>query len=205
MQILDTINAAARAVEGAASVGRHPFTSAVILAGGCGTRMGGTETVTKQFMELDGMPVILHTVLAFQKCEAVDEIVLVVREEERENYPSMLREAGVTKVKKIVPGGKTRQESAKAGMNAVNDKCRFLAIHDGARPLILPDEITTVAKEAYRIGAAAAASHAKDTVKITDGNRYVKETADSGQITRGSSTRACCPRRGSGRYKRESA
>ena len=186
MQMLDIINTAARAAEGFAEELRHTFTSAVILAGGTGTRMGKLpgqgSAVTKQFLTLDGEPVILRTIKQFEACESIDEIVLVVREEEKALYPPMLREAGIHKVTKITAGGKTRQESAEAGLRAVSDRCRFIAIHDGARPLITPEQITLVAKEAYRIGAAAAASRAKDTTKLTDGNRYVEQTPDRNSV-----------------------
>lgn len=182
MQVLETIDRAARAAESFADRLRHPYTSAVILAGGSGSRMGNTGSVTKQFMELCGMPVILRTILQFERCDLIDEIVLVVRKEELASYAPMLAGTGVRKVMSIVPGGETRQASAEAGLRAVNDKCRFIAIHDGARPLIRPEEISLVAREAYRIGAAAAASRAKDTVKLTDGNGYVESTPDRSTV-----------------------
>ena len=187
MQIFETVNTVTRAIEGAAAYFRHPFTSAVILAGGIGSRMRAgehtaPEAVTKQFIALDGEPVILRTVRMFEECPTVDEIILVVREEERALYAPMLSRAEITKVRKIVPGGETRQDSAYAGLLAVDRSCAFIAIHDGARPLITPDQITAVAREAYRIGAAAAASRVKDTVKITEGAGYVKETPDRTQV-----------------------
>ena len=182
MQILDIINTAARAAEGFADGLRHAFTSAVILAGGTGTRMGAVgpdgRPLTKQFMELDGEPVILRTIRQFDRASCIDELILVIREEEKTRYPALLRGAGLQKPVKLTVGGATRQESAEAGLRAVSDKCRFLAIHDGARPLITPAQIEAVAKEAYRIGAAAAASRAKDTVKLTDGNGFVEQTPD---------------------------
>ena len=187
MQILETINTITRAVEGAAAYIRHPFTSAVILAGGIGSRMSQSaytdpNAVTKQFLALDGEPIILRTIRMFEECPTVDEIILVVREEERELYPPMLSRAEIKKVTKIVPGGETRQDSAYQGLLAVDRDCAFIAVHDGARPLITPEQITAVSKEAYRIGAAAAASRVKDTVKITEGADYVKETPDRAKI-----------------------
>lgn len=187
MQILETINTVTRAVEGAANYFRHPFTSAVILAGGIGSRMSASAktepgAITKQFLSLDGEPIILRTIRMFEKCPSVDEIILVVREEEKSLYPPLLSRAEITKVKKIVTGGETRQDSAYQGLLAVDRDCAFIAIHDGARPLITPEQITAVAKEAYRIGAAAAASRVKDTVKITEGADYVKETPDRTKV-----------------------
>lgn len=189
MQILETINTIARAAEGFAAHGKHPYTSAVILAGGIGSRMAVSDkqkqeagAVTKQFFSLGGEPVILRTVRMFEECPVIDEIVLVIREEERALYAPMLSRAEITKVKKIVAGGETRQDSAYQGLLAVDRDCAFIAIHDGARPLITPEQITAVAREAYRIGAAAAASRVKDTVKITEGAGYVKETPNREQV-----------------------
>ena len=189
MQILETINTIARAAEGFAAHGKHPYTSAVILAGGIGSRMAVSDkqkqeagAVTKQFFSLGGEPVILRTVRMFEECPVIDEIVLVIREEERALYAPMLSREEITKVKKIVAGGETRQDSAYQGLLAVDRDCAFIAIHDGARPLITPEQITAVAREAYRIGAAAAASRVKDTVKITEGAGYVKETPDRTQV-----------------------
>lgn len=180
MQILDIIDKAADFAEGFAEAGRHRFTSAVILAGGIGSRMTkglGTD-VTKQFLTLGGEPVILRTVRMFDLCPLIDEIILVVRPEEKAQYMPLLASAQIKKPVRFAKGGETRQDSALAGLKAVNDKCEYIAIHDGARPLILPEQIAAVAKEAYRLGAAAAASRAKDTVKITDGAQMVKSTPE---------------------------
>ncbi len=175
-EILDKI---ARTVEGVTSYGKHPYTSAVILAGGVGSRMGHTEPgTTKQFLALDGEPIVLRTLRMFEMCDDIDEIVVVVRKEERHLYLPMIGRAELKKVRRIVDGGESRQESAFAGMMAVSDACRFIAIHDAARPLILPQQISEVAKEAYRVGAAAAACRAKDTVKVVHGADYVQSTAD---------------------------
>ncbi len=181
MHVFHVIDSVARFAAGFCEGTRHPFTSAVILAGGMGTRMqksmgkgeGGT---TKQFLSLCGEPVILHTLRAFDASSFIDEIILVVRKEETEKYPEMLKNAGISKVKRIVSGGETRQDSAFEGLLAIADESKYIAIHDGARPLILPAQIERVAREAYHTGAAAAANRAKDTVKLCDGAGYVKET-----------------------------
>lgn len=179
MQIFDTVT---RAAEGFAAYGKHPFTSAVILAGGIGSRMKQENDLTKQFLSLGGEPVILRAIRAFEDCPDIDEIILVVREEEKSLYPPLILHADFKKVAKIVSGGETRQESALKGLLAVSRDSAFIAIHDGARPLILPSQITRVAKEAYRIGAAAAASRAKDTVKLTDGPGFVESTPERDRV-----------------------
>ncbi len=179
MHIFDTIT---RAAEGFAAYGKHPFTSAVILAGGIGSRMKQENDLTKQFLSLGGEPIILRTIRAFEDCADIDEIILVVREEEKTLYPPLITHADFRKVKKIVSGGETRQDSALQGLLAVDRASAYIAIHDGARPLILPREITAVAKEAYRVGAAVAASPAKDTVKITTGPGFVESTPDRKRV-----------------------
>ncbi len=175
------IDDAARFAEGFAAQGKHSFTSAVILAAGMGRRMQQDmpkEAPTKQFLMLEGEPVILHTIRMFDTCSVIDEIILVVREEEKALYPPLLTRGAVKKAVKIVAGGETRQDSAFAGLQAVHEDCAFVAIHDGARPLITPAQITMVAEEAYRVGAAAAASHVKDTIKEADGAGFVRHTPD---------------------------
>jgi len=177
--ITETLDKIARTVEGFTAYGKHPYTSAVILAGGIGSRMGHTEPgATKQFLALDGEPIVLRTLRMFEMCDDIDEIVVVVRKEERYLYLPMIGRAELKKVRRIVDGGESRQESAFEGMMAVSDSCRFIAIHDAARPLILPEQISAVAKEAYRNGAAAASCRAKDTVKLVHGADYVQSTPD---------------------------
>lgn len=150
-----------------AAIGKRPFVSAVILAGGSGSRMG-TET-TKQMLVLDSKPLVVHTLLAFEKSEYVNEIIVVAREEECAEYDSFKEEYGITKLVKTVIGGKTRQESAKNGFDAINEKSDYVAIHDAARALITPAQIKEVIMSAYAHGAAIAATPATDTIKYAEG------------------------------------
>lgn len=150
-----------------AAIGKRPFVSAVILAGGSGSRMG-TET-TKQMLVLDSKPLVVHTLLAFEKSEYVNEIIVVAREEECAEYDSFKEEYGITKLVKTVIGGKTRQESAKNGFDAINEKADYVAIHDAARALITPAQIKEVIMSAYAHGAAIAATPATDTIKYAEG------------------------------------
>ena len=150
-----------------AAIGKRPFVSAVILAGGSGSRMG-TET-TKQMLVLDSKPLVVHTLLAFEKSEYVNEIIVVAREEECNEYAAFKTEYGITKLAKTVVGGKTRQESAKNGFDAINEKADYVAIHDAARALITPAQIKEVIMSAYAHGAAIAATPATDTIKYAEG------------------------------------
>lgn len=150
-------------------------TAAIILAAGLGTRVGGT--VTKQRISLCGHTVLWHTLRAFQHSSSVDEIILVVRECEREE---ILRDIGdeFTKIKRIVNGGNCRAESARLGFSAISDDVDTIAIHDGARCLITPSDIERVISAAKDCGAATAASAVVDTVKRVGGEGFITETLD---------------------------
>lgn len=151
------------------------YTSAVILAGGSSTRMG--EGVSKQLLKIDGIPVIVHTLLAFEVCEAINEIIVVAKKDELPIYELYKKDYSITKITKIVPGGETRQQSAAKGFAEISDKADYVAIHDGARCLVTPEEIERVCAGAYSCGAATAAARATDTVKIAKSG-LIKETVD---------------------------
>ncbi len=160
------------------TAGKPHFTSAIIAAAGCGSRMQDGSGKTKQLMELCGLPVIVHTLAAFQKCEKINEIIVVARADEVAVYEEYKREYGFSKISAVVVGGETRQDSVRLGFEAISDKSEFVAIHDGARCLITPDMITSVLDEAFRRGAATAAMRAIDTVKRDNGKGFIAETVD---------------------------
>ena len=161
--------------------GKHmaPPTAAIIVAAGQSTRMKG---VSKQFLQLDGVPVLVHTLRAFQRSRYIDEIVLVVRKEDEERVRLLVREYRITKLTHIVQGGKTRQESAKRGFAAIHKSMRYVAIHDGARCLVTPDMIKSVLREAYKTGAASAASAVTDTVKLANKRGFIDKTLDRDRV-----------------------
>ncbi len=150
-----------------AAIGKNSFVSAIVLAGGSGTRVGGDKT--KQMLEICGKPLIVHTLLAFQKSEEVDEIIVVAKKEELTSYEFFKKEYKLTKITRIVEGGATRQESVKNGFEAIDDSSDFVAIHDGARALITEEQIKAVIMGAFAHGAAIAAAKAVDTIKYSEG------------------------------------
>lgn len=156
----------------------HPknFTSAIIAAAGLSTRFGGEKT--KQMTELCGLPVLAHTVLAYQQTECIHEIIIVAKRNEIPVWEQLCREHSLDKVTKIVAGGETRQASVMNGLEAINDKAKFVAIADGARCLTTPDQITSVCRAAYKYKAATAAHRSTDTVKIADSKGFIDKTAD---------------------------
>lgn len=157
---------------------KRPYTTAIVLAGGVGSRMQ-QEGQTKQFMLLRGAPLLLHTVRAFEACPYIDDLVIVARREEMQDVQALLTRYGIQKCRRIVPGGATRQHSAIAGFEAIDgEKTKFVAIHDAARCLITPGQIGDVVASAYATRAAAAACRVFDTVKKANADGFVTETVD---------------------------
>ena len=134
---------------------------AVIVAAGSASRMGGIDKVMAQ---LKGEPMIVRTVRAFQQCDAVQEIVIVTREDLIRPISSLCVQ--MDKVKAVVAGGKSRQESVWLGLNALSKDVKLAAIHDGARPLISNAVIDRTVRAAHTYGAAAPAVPVKDTIKV---------------------------------------
>lgn len=155
------------------------YTVAMILAGGCSTRMGGT--VTKQMLSLRDKPLILHTLEAFQNASSIDEILVVAKAEEKEVYMSLAEAYGITKLHNVVVGGDTRQKSAENGFDTLPDTVDFVAIHDGARCLVTPDTIDKVCLCAWTYMAATAALRCTETVKIESDGR-IRETLDRDHV-----------------------
>ena len=149
---------------------------AVIVAAGSASRMGGIDKV---MAPLNGEPMIARTVRAFQNCDAISEIVVVTREDLILPITSLC--AQMDKVQAVVAGGSSRQESVHLGLNALSDKCKLAAIHDGARPLISWQVIDRVVRAANTYGAAAPAIPVKDTIKVVQGG-VVKETPDRASL-----------------------
>ena len=151
------------------------FTSAVIVAAGSSTRMGGGS---KQLMELCGIPVIVHTLRAFANTPCIHEIVVVVRRSELDVYRELIKAYSLTKISAVIEGGATRQESVRLGLDAVNPKSAYIAISDGARCLLTEEMITRVCRNAYLHGAATAATRATDTVKLESKQAFIESTTD---------------------------
>ncbi len=159
---------------------RH-FTSAVVLAAGSGQRFG-QEHGPKQFRLIGGVPAVVRSLLAFEKSEYINEVVLVTTAEDVARCERYCTEYGITKLAKILPGGADRQASAKIGFDAISPKAKFVAIHDGARCLITSEMIRDTVRGAYEYGAAVAAEKSRDTVKCADANECVEQSPDRNTI-----------------------
>ena len=147
--------------------------TAIIVAAGSSERMG----FDKLFALVSGKPIIAHTIAAFERTSCVEEIILVGRADGLGELRKLIGEP--TKVKQIVAGGAERSDSVRAGLDHLNLKSDFVAVHDAARPMITPEKITRVFDVCRTTGGAAAlAEPINDTLKRADLDLAVKESVD---------------------------
>lgn len=147
---------------------------AIIAAAGSSSRMGGVES--KQFLPLCGVPAVIHTLRAFEAAQTIDSVVVVCRPEDMDKMRELVCAYGVGKVAAIVPGRETRQRSVAEGLAALGAQADFVAVQDGARPLVLPGDIDACVQDAFLTGASALAAPVKDTVKMIGEDGYVTST-----------------------------
>ena len=140
------------------------YCGAVIVAAGTASRMGGIDKI---LAPLGGEPVIVRTVRAFQECDAIREIVVVTRPELI--VPIMDLCHDFSKLKAVVVGGDSRDASVSMGLNTLSEKCKLVAVQDGARPFASWQLIDRVVRAANTYGAAAPAIPVKDTIKVVQG------------------------------------
>lgn len=156
-------------------------TLAIIPAGGSGTRMGGD--IPKQYLMLGGLPILVHTLMAFQQASLVDDIYLVLPEEDVKAAPQkILSPYHLTKVKRVLTGGERRQDSVKRGVDLIGSDHDLVVIHDGVRPFISPAIINAAIKEAARSQAVTVGLPVTDTIKKVDGHRRVSATVNRDQL-----------------------
>ena len=150
--------------------------TAIIVAAGKSERMGaGTD---KAFLNLGPKPVVAWSLLAFERCGDVDQIVLVVRKDQLIAAKALSRMFGISKLRSIVPGGKERQDSVLAGMKEMDSDTRIVVVHDGARPCVTPETISEVVKVARRSGACVVGRRIFDTVKYVEKGTTITRTED---------------------------
>lgn len=148
--------------------------TAIIVAAGKSERMGAN--VDKAFLSLVDKPVVAWSLLAFERCPDIDRIVLVVRKEQQLAAKAVAKMFGISKLDKVVAGGKTRAESVAAGFAACDVDTRMVVVHDGARPLVKSDLISEVVKAAKRSPAVAVGRPMTDSVKRVEKGVTVSET-----------------------------
>lgn len=146
------------------------FVSAIIPAAGFGLRMGGRRE--KQFLNLAGQPILIHTLKTFEKSDLINEIILVLPPHKVKTFKRKYR---FNKLGKVVPGGKTRQQSVGQGLKEVSPNCEFVVIHDGVRPLFTETLLKRVIRAARRYGAAIPVINCPDAIKFIE-KGFVKTT-----------------------------
>lgn len=163
--------------------------TAIIVAAGEGKRFdGGDGSIPKQFLEIAGKPLVIHTLERFEECPQIDEIILVLSAARIEEFAPIPKNNNLKKLSKIVAGGATRAASVWNGLQAINSEtAEIVAVHDGARPLVSVAEISAVIEKARATGAACLVAPVTDTIKEVSGSKIV------GTIDRAKLRRALTP------------
>jgi 2-C-methyl-D-erythritol 4-phosphate cytidylyltransferase len=141
----------------------------IIVAGGSSQRMG----FDKLLALLGDKPVLAHTIEVFERTDSVGEIILVARAERVAEFQELVRQGNFKKVRRVVGGGERRQDSVQAGLDRLSADASYIAVHDAARPLVMPEQIERVFALAREHGAASLAAPVTDTLKRADENQCV--------------------------------
>ena len=153
--------------------------SVIIVSAGASSRMEG---VNKQLEKIGGTPVFVMSALKFQRSEKVSEIIIAAPGEEVERFEKLARDFGVEKFAAVVAGGKTRFHSVVNALERVSPEAEFIAIHDGARPLIETEDIERVFADAEKYNAAIAAAPVTDTIKEVSSDGVVEKTVPRSKL-----------------------
>jgi 2-C-methyl-D-erythritol 4-phosphate cytidylyltransferase len=150
-------------------------TIAIIPAGGSGKRM--QDSLSKQYLLLNGIPVLAHTLKVFQCTPMIQDVLLVVPSGDIEfTTETIIRKYAISKVCQVLPGGNKRQDSVKSGLDAVGDDYDIVVIHDGVRPFVSEELIFLAVLEAFKEGAVTTGVPVNDTVKTVDQAGRIVET-----------------------------
>lgn len=150
--------------------------SVVIVSAGRGSRM--KADINKQFLKLQNKEVIAHTIDKFYNNENIGEIIVVVREDEAEFFKINIIEKYGYKNIKIAFGGSERQDSVYNGLKMVDENCKIVLIHDGARPFVNNETIDSAIESAKENKCVIVGVPVKDTIKVIDENNNVCDTPD---------------------------
>ena len=151
---------------------RQQRVGAIIVAAGRSMRMGGVDKI---LANLQGKPLLVHTVDVFQRCPSIDQIVIVLSKDNLRDGRELARQYRWSKVVEVCPGGSRRQDSVREGLKMLSG-CRWVVVHDGARPCLSLDLIEKGLEQARHTGAAIAAIPVKDTVKVVSSDAFVEKT-----------------------------
>jgi 2-C-methyl-D-erythritol 4-phosphate cytidylyltransferase len=146
---------------------------AIIAAAGQGTRVGGKRP--KQFLELAGVPIIIHTLERFEQCEAIQEVIVVLPAQDAATFLTLAGKYALRKLVRVVPGGATRAESVWRGLQSVRAATvEIVAVHDGVRPFVTVEEIEQTVRAASESGAAILTAPVIETIKEVNNNQIVR-------------------------------
>ncbi|MBR4890024.1 MAG: 2-C-methyl-D-erythritol 4-phosphate cytidylyltransferase [Clostridia bacterium] len=159
---------------------RDYFVSCILAAGGKGNRM--ESSINKLFMEIDGVPVIARTLIALNKSSFIDEIIVSTLEENILDIKNIAEAFSINKLKSVIKGGSERAFSVKKAICEISDECDFVAVHDGARPLVDEETIKNAVLGAQKFGAAACGVRPKSTLKREGKDGFIRETVDRSEI-----------------------
>lgn len=156
------------------------MTAAIIVAAGRGERMGANYD--KAFLSIGPRPMVAYSMMAFEACPDIQQIILVVRRERLDAAKNMAQMFGISKLRQIVVGGAHRQDSVRNGLAALSSETRFVSIHDAARPLVTAALISETVKSAQKFGSGVAGHHVVDTVKLVEKGTTVSKTVDRSKL-----------------------
>jgi 2-C-methyl-D-erythritol 4-phosphate cytidylyltransferase len=140
--------------------------TAIIVSAGDSRRMG----FDKLFATIAGIPVIAHTIHAFERADCVGEIIVVARKDRLDEIKAIVRDGNFKKVRSIIPGGEHRQDSVRAGLDHLEAGAKYVAVHDAARPLITTEQIERVFEQCRMHAAASLAEPINDTLNMLTPN-----------------------------------
>lgn len=157
------------------------YISVIIPAAGMGKRMN--SKINKQFIKIKDVPVLARTLIEFNNCDYIDEIIVVTRYDEIDFCKKeIIEKYGLYKVKNVIQGGQERQDSVYNGLKEVNKKSDIVIIHDGARPFIKREIIEENIKFAIEYGACVTGVPVKDTIKKVNLNGEVVDTPNRKEL-----------------------
>jgi 2-C-methyl-D-erythritol 4-phosphate cytidylyltransferase/2-C-methyl-D-erythritol 2,4-cyclodiphosphate synthase len=150
--------------------------AAIVPAAGIGKRMG--LSVPKQCYELDGKPILAHTLLRISQAESIGSIILVIPPDHKNWAENLVQEYHLAKVTQVIIGGQRRQDSVQAGLEALPDTVELVLVHDGVRPFVPLTTIDNCLQEAEKSGAAMVAVPVKDTLKAVSKEHIIRQTVE---------------------------
>lgn len=153
---------------------------AVIAAAGYGRRMGGDQN--KQLIQLQGMPIVARSLRAIAACPQIDQLIIVAAPEQITALETLIAGLALDKPFQVIAGGSERQYSVANALKVIPAEAEIVLIHDGARPLVRPEQVAAVVAAARTFRAAGLAVPVKDTIKIINADGFAVETPDRSRL-----------------------